>query len=65
MKNLRNRQENFAVKENCHTFAVHFGDVLVLTASMPDGKHAGPEEISPLIWVSKKLVGNNNYALAA
>jgi len=45
----------------------HFstGDVLVLTALILVGKHAGLSEAGPLISTDKKLAGNSNYALAA
>lgn len=41
------------------------GDVLVLTAMILGGKHAGLLEGRPAKLVLQKLVADNNYALAA
>jgi len=59
--------ENFAVNNSADPKreGIQLGLFLVLTALMPVGKHAGRLEVGPLNSASKKLVANNNYALAA
>ena len=47
------------------TYLLTPGDVLVLTAMILSGKHAGLLEGRPAKLVLQKLVADNNYALAA
>lgn len=62
---LRRRPICLICGKSCIFAAAYYGDVLVLTALILVGKHAGLSEAGPLISTDKNLAGNSNYALAA